>query len=108
VRLEGIFQINKIIDTALEEDIGNGDITTTAIIDSAAKGQARLIAKEEMLLAGIEIFTKVFTRIDPEITVKCVYHDGDIVPSSYDIGIIYSCFRHFFKHKILSITDSVT
>ena len=93
MRLEGVFQIDKIIDSALEEDIGNGDITTTSIIDRSTKGQARLIAKEEMLLAGIEIFTRVFTRIDQEITVKCVYHDGDFVPSGYDIGTIHGSLQ---------------
>ena len=93
MKLESAFKIDKIIDADLEEDIENGDITTAAIIDRSTKGQATLIAKEEILLAGMEIFTRVFTRIDPEISVKWIYHDGDIIPSGYDIGIIHGSLQ---------------
>jgi nicotinate-nucleotide pyrophosphorylase (carboxylating) len=86
-------QIDKIIDSALEEDLGPGDITTSAIIDSSLKGKARLLAKEEIILAGIEVFSRVFSRLDPEIVVECTYHDGDVVPNGYDIGIIRGSMR---------------
>ncbi|MBN1225965.1 MAG: carboxylating nicotinate-nucleotide diphosphorylase [Deltaproteobacteria bacterium] len=88
MKFESDFRIDKIIDAALEEDIGNGDITTASIIDSPAKGKARLIAKEEILLAGLEIFTRVLTRIDPDITVKWNFDDGDTVPRGHVIGTI--------------------
>jgi len=88
VKLESDFRIDTIIDAALEEDIGNGDITTASIIDSPAKGKARLIAKEEILLAGLGIFKRVLTRIDPDITVKWNFDDGDTVPRGHVIGKI--------------------
>jgi len=93
LRVDYLSQIDKIIDSALEEDLGPGDITTSAIIDSSLKGKARLLAKEEIILAGIEVFSRVFSRLDPEIVVECTYHDGDVVPNGYDIGIIRGSMR---------------
>jgi nicotinate-nucleotide pyrophosphorylase (carboxylating) len=85
--------IDRIIECALEEDLGAGDITTSATVDPSAKGEARLLAKEEILLAGIEIFSRVLYRLDPEITVDYTYHDGDIVPSGREIGTVRGSMR---------------
>jgi nicotinate-nucleotide pyrophosphorylase (carboxylating) len=87
------FHIDTIIDTALREDIGSGDITTSSIIDSSLKGKAHLVAKEEILLAGINIFAKVFSRLDPEIVVECFYNDGDVIPSGARIGTVTGSMR---------------
>ena len=81
-------QINKIIDIALKEDLGPGDITTSAIIDPSIKGKARLLAKEEIILAGVEVFSRVFSLLDTEIVVECNYHDGDVVPEGDYICIV--------------------
>jgi nicotinate-nucleotide pyrophosphorylase (carboxylating) len=80
--------IDKIIDNALAEDLGPGDLTTEALIDRSVKGKARLVAKEEIVLAGIEVFGRVFSRLDPEIAVGCRFKDGDVVPSGRDIGVV--------------------
>ena len=80
--------IDKIIELALEEDLGPGDLTTSAIIDPSIKGKARLLAKEEIVLAGIEVFEKVLSRLDPEIAVECNFHDGDVVAKTKDIGVV--------------------
>ena len=85
--------IEKIIDIALKEDLGPGDITTSAIIDPSIKGKARLLAKEEIILAGVEVFSKVFSRLDPEIVVEWTYYDGDVVPNGKDIGIVKGSMR---------------
>ena len=85
--------IDTIIDTALDEDVGSGDITTSAIIDSSLKRKAQLVAKEEILLAGIDIFAKVFSRLDPEIVVECFYHDGDPIPKGARIGTVTGSMR---------------
>ncbi len=85
--------IDKIIDSALEEDLGPGDMTTSALIDPSMKGEARLLAKEEIILAGIEVFSRVLSRLDPEIIVECRYHDGDVVPNGDDICIVKGSMR---------------
>lgn len=85
--------VGKIIESALEEDLGSGDITTTSIVDPSATGRARLLAKEELVLAGTEIFAGVLTRIDPELVLEFTYHDGDMVPSGEDIGSVEGSIR---------------
>ncbi len=85
--------IDKIIDGALEEDLGPGDITTAALVDPFMKGKARVLAKEEIILAGIEVFSRVFSRLDSDIIVECTYHDGDTVPNGEDIGIVRGSMR---------------
>jgi nicotinate-nucleotide pyrophosphorylase (carboxylating) len=80
--------MNRIISSALEEDLGSGDITTSAIVDSSAKGKARALAKEEIILAGADVFSMVFSRLDSGISVEFDYHDGDIVPNGKDICLV--------------------
>jgi nicotinate-nucleotide pyrophosphorylase (carboxylating) len=85
--------IDRIIESALDEDIGSGDITTTAIIDSNAKGEARLLAKEELVLAGMEIFSRVFSLLDPEIHLESRYNDGDWVRGGTSIARLIGPLR---------------
>ena len=85
--------IDKIIDSALEEDLGPGDITTEALVDLSVNGEARLIAKEEIILAGIGVFSRVFSRLDPEIVVETKYRDGEAVSNGEDIGMVKGSMR---------------
>jgi nicotinate-nucleotide pyrophosphorylase (carboxylating) len=71
--------VDRIIENALDEDIGPGDITTSAIVDPELRGEAHLLAKEELVLAGMEIFSRVFSILDPGITVESQFNDGDVV-----------------------------
>jgi nicotinate-nucleotide pyrophosphorylase (carboxylating) len=71
--------IDRIIENALDEDIGPGDITTSAIVDIGVRGEGRLLAKEELILAGTEVFSRVFSIVDSGIMVEWQFHDGDVV-----------------------------
>ena len=93
MKVDYLSPIDKIIDSALEEDLGPGDITTAALVDPFMKGKARALAREEIILAGIEVFSRVFSRLDPEIIVECKYHDGDVVPRGEDICIVKGSMR---------------
>jgi len=69
--------IEQLIRTALAEDIGRGDITTKAIVDDNEYGQAQIIAKQNGVLAGIEIAKKTFALLDAELQFETQYKDGD-------------------------------
>ncbi|HJX70487.1 MAG TPA: carboxylating nicotinate-nucleotide diphosphorylase [Bacteroidales bacterium] len=69
--------IDALIDIAISEDIGDEDHTSKACIPFTAIGNARLLIKEEGILAGINIAAKVFKRIDPEIKIDLYRKDGD-------------------------------
>src|SRR5512138_1374549 len=68
--------VRRLIDLALEEDLGRGDVTTAAVIDDGATAKARLMARTPMVLAGLGICTEVFLRVDPAIAVTELCDDG--------------------------------
>lgn len=74
-------QLERIIRIALDEDLGPGDITTDAIIDSQREGKASLISREEVVLAGFPVFKMVFLRLCAEIKFEEYYEEGNLVPA---------------------------
>jgi len=70
-------QFEKIIDLALEEDTGRGDITSEALIPSNLAGRASLLAKEEGILAGGEVARITFLKVDPSLEVEILIQDGN-------------------------------
>ena len=72
-------QIDAVIDIALEEDAGQGDVTSEALIPTDLTGKARLLIKEKGVLAGIEIAKRVFQHIDPMLQVDILIKDGTAI-----------------------------
>jgi len=72
-------RIQKIIRAALAEDIGTGDITTQATVSPKTKGRAVAVAKENFVVAGLEVFEAVFQCQDPDIVVRKMVADGSRV-----------------------------
>jgi nicotinate-nucleotide pyrophosphorylase (carboxylating) len=69
--------LDRLIDLALEEDLGAaGDVTTEALVPEESRGRAELWAKEPLVLAGSAAFARVFTRLDPEAQVRFAVRDG--------------------------------
>jgi len=68
--------IDKLIDLAFMEDIGDGDHTTLCCIPDTEMGRSKLLIKEEGILAGIEIAKEVFCRFDPDLKVTVYMEDG--------------------------------
>ncbi len=77
--MQYFFDLDRVIDAALTEDIGTGDITTLTTIPADRRAHGRYIAKEDGVLCGVEIAEAVYRRIDPTITVTYHRHDGDRV-----------------------------
>lgn len=69
--------IKTFIENALSEDIGPGDITTEALVLPGVKGKAEIIAKESLVLAGIDVVEKVFRRVNPDISFSAKHADGE-------------------------------
>ena len=68
--------IRKIVQIALEEDLGFGDLTSTVLLSPDIVAKAQIMAKEAMVVAGITVAKEVFHQIDDTLTVKCHQHDG--------------------------------
>ena len=72
-------QIEEIIDRALAEDLGIGDITTEALIHGKRRGTGLIVVKREGILAGIGVAKQVFHRVDPNLKVEILLEDGSRV-----------------------------
>jgi nicotinate-nucleotide pyrophosphorylase (carboxylating) len=69
--------LDPILRQALAEDIGPGDVTTAAVLTGDERGQARAIAKSDLVVAGADVFREVFTLLDASLDVALSLRDGD-------------------------------
>jgi nicotinate-nucleotide pyrophosphorylase (carboxylating) len=69
-------KIKKIIEAALAEDIGTGDITTQATVSRKKKGRAQAVAKDDFVIAGVDVFAETFQLLDKSIKIKKLINDG--------------------------------
>lgn len=70
------FEIERIVRTALEEDIGLGDVTTEVTVAQDTVARAELVAKENFTLAGLDVAAKVFHILDPAVRFEKILTDG--------------------------------
>jgi nicotinate-nucleotide pyrophosphorylase (carboxylating) len=71
--------LDQIIRNALAEDIGEGDHSTLACVPEKATGAARLLVKEEGIIAGIEVAKRIYELVDPTLELIVYKHDGEQV-----------------------------
>ncbi|MGB5319483.1 carboxylating nicotinate-nucleotide diphosphorylase [Eudoraea sp.] len=72
-------EIDLIIANAIREDIGDGDHSSLACIPSDAKGKAKLLVKEDCVIAGVDFAIQIFKYVDPELKVEVIIQDGSKV-----------------------------
>lgn len=72
-----MIMIDRMIEQALLEDIHTGDITTKAVVPQRRPAEARLIAKEDLVVAGLPIAGRVFSRLDPDVVFRMNCSEGD-------------------------------
>jgi len=71
--------VRRLIETALEEDVGAGDATVLATIPAKATGKARILAREDLICAGLPMAERVFRALDPEMKIELRVQEGDLV-----------------------------
>ena len=71
--------IDEIIELALKEDIGEGDHTSLSCVPDDAIGKAKLLIKDEGVLAGVQLAKRIFKRFDPEMEMEVFILDGTSV-----------------------------
>ncbi len=79
--------LDRFIDNALLEDVGDGDHSSLACIPDKAEGSSKLIIKQDGILAGVEVAEAIFKKLEPEIKFEVLIGDGEKV-SSGDISFI--------------------
>lgn len=72
-------RIDKLIELSLEEDAALGDVTSQSIFPAEHRSKARILAREDMVVCGLEIARRVFKRVDTELKVDLKTRDGEQV-----------------------------
>lgn len=71
--------IQPLISNALAEDVGDGDHTSLATIPAGTQGKAKLLVKDNGILAGVELAAEIFRQVDETLMLNIMLHDGDEV-----------------------------
>ena len=95
--------IIKIIKNALAEDIGTGDITTQATVSGKKKGRALAIAKDDFVIAGVDVFAETFKCLDNNIKVKKIINDGSRVKKGALIAEVSGSLSNILKAERVSL-----
>lgn len=84
---------DKYIKMALEEDINSEDVSTNAVMPEYKKGEVELICKEDGIIAGLMVFERVFTLLDPKTQMTCHVKDGDEVKKGEVLAVVTGDIR---------------
>lgn len=84
---------DKYIKMALEEDISSEDVSTNAVMPEYKKGDVQLICKEDGIIAGLQIFERVFTMLDPQTTVEFKVKDSEEVKKGQLLAVVTGDIR---------------
>lgn len=85
--------VDNLIMQALREDITSEDITTNAVMRESKPGRADLICKQDGVIAGLDVFTRVFELLDDKITVEKFFKDGDKVKNGDLLAVVTGDIR---------------
>jgi nicotinate-nucleotide pyrophosphorylase (carboxylating) len=77
--------IQRLIAAALDEDVGSGDVTVAATIPTNARGQAHVVAKQDLICAGLSLSERVFRALDPQMKIELRAKDGQQVNKGQDL-----------------------
>ena len=86
-------QADKLIRMALQEDITSEDVSTNAVMRSAVKGTVDLIAKEDGIIAGLDVYARVFQILDEKTEISFNFKDGEAVKKSDLLGTVTGDIR---------------
>lgn len=84
---------DELIKSALREDITSEDITTNAVMREYKKGEVDLICKQDGIIAGLDVFKRVFELLDPETEFEMFNKDGDRIEKGKLIGKVRGDIR---------------
>ncbi len=85
--------VDHLIQLALQEDISSEDVTTNAVMPEAKPGEVELLCKEDGIIAGLEIFERVFKLLDEKTEVEFFAKDGDEVKVGQRLAVVRGDIR---------------
>ena len=91
------------IAAALEEDIGEGDVTTDFFVPERLHATGRIVARENAVLAGTEAAAEVFRQVDPSVDIQLSCHDGDNIAAGDVIIEVRGLARSILKAERVAL-----
>ena len=85
--------MDRLIKEALEEDIGNEDVTTNAVMPEYKRGRVKLICKQDGVICGLNVFERVFKLLDEHTIIEIFVKDGDEVKKGQRIAMVSGDIR---------------
>ncbi len=85
--------VDHLIKEALQEDISSEDVTTNAVMKEAVTGEVQLICKQDGVVAGLDVFRRVFEILDENVKIDFYCKDGDEVKKGELMGVVTGDIR---------------
>jgi nicotinate-nucleotide pyrophosphorylase (carboxylating) len=97
------FILKNLIEHALAEDIGYGDVTSEATIPAESHSEAVILAKQHLVLAGLDVAKEVFHYLDPGIQFSSLAKDGDAVRSGTELARVSGNTRNLLAGERVAL-----
>ena len=94
-------ELDIIISNAVREDVGGGDYSSLACIPESAQGKAKLLVKEDGIIAGVEFAKRIFKYVDVNLQVETLINDGDEVKYGDIVFYVYGSTLSILKAERL-------
>jgi len=95
--------LDELIDRALLEDLGSGDITTDSCVDRETEASAVAIARHQLVVCGGEVFARVFARVDPDTRVELLIADGGVANADAEVWCVNGRARSILKAERVAL-----
>ena len=96
-------QADQLILEALKEDISSEDVTTNSVMKEAVAGEVDLICKQDGIIAGLEVFERVFQLLDETVEVEFYCKDGDKVSNGQMMGKVKGDIRALLSGELVAL-----
>jgi nicotinate-nucleotide pyrophosphorylase (carboxylating) len=101
--IEAQEEIARIIQNALREDVGDGDHSSLSCIPATTKGKARLLVKDDGILAGVAFAQAVFKEVDPNLQIEVRIEDGSPVKYGDEAFYVSGSSQSILKAERLAL-----
>lgn len=96
-------QADHLILEALKEDISSEDVTTNSVMKEAVRGEVQLICKQDGIIAGLNVFARVFQLLEAGTEVEFFCKDGDAVKSGEQMGVVRGDIRVLLSGECVAL-----
>lgn len=80
--------VEHLVEMALEEDLGRGDVTTQTVLLEPQSAEARIVARRKLVICGLDLAAYIFARVDPAIQFSALMADGDDVEKGQEVAVV--------------------